>query len=58
MGCVLNPVPNVYVIAVAWQGLIATDAADSSCGAGVYGAANEKTRRVYSTTIQIATLGA
>ena len=58
MGCVLNPVPNVYVIAVAWQGLIATDAADSPCGAGVYGAANEKTRRVYSTTIQIATLGA
>ena len=58
MGCVLNPAPNVYVIAIAWQGLVATEAADSPCGAGVYGAANEKTRRVYSTTIQIATLGA
>ena len=57
-GCVLNPAPNVYVIAVAWQGLLATEAADSPCGAGVYGANNEKTRRVYSTTIQIATLGA
>lgn len=57
-GCVLNPAPNVYVIAIAWQGLLATEAADSPCGAGAYGADNEKTRRVYSTTLQIATLGA
>lgn len=58
MGCVMNPAPNVYVIAVAWQGLLPTEAADSPCGAGVYGADAEKTRRVFSTTIQIATLGA
>jgi type IV pilus assembly protein PilV len=55
--CVLNPAPNVYVIAIAWQGVLATEPADSPCGAGAFGD-NEKTRRVYSTTLQIATLGA
>lgn len=56
-GCVLNPAPNIYVVAVAWQGLLATEAADSPCGEEAFGVANEKTRRVYSTTFQIATLG-
>lgn len=56
-GCVVAAEPNVYVIAVAWQGVLATQAADSPCGANAFGADNEKTRRVHSTTLQIATLG-
>ena len=56
-GCVINTAPNVYVVAVAWQGVLPTDPADSPCGQGAFGADNENTRRVYSTTLQIATLG-
>ena len=56
-GCVISPAPNIYVVAIAWQGLLATEAADSPCGAGQFGPDNEKTRRVYSTTFQVATLG-
>jgi len=57
-GCVIVMAPNVYVIAVAWQGVLPTAPADSPCGENAFGADNEKTRRVYSTTLQIATLGA
>jgi type IV pilus assembly protein PilV len=56
-GCVTQPAPNLYVVAVAWQGVLQSEAADSPCGAGAFGADNEKTRRVFSTTFQIATLG-
>jgi type IV pilus assembly protein PilV len=56
-GCVINTAPNVYVIAVAWQGVLPTEPADSPCGQEAFGADNENTRRVYSTTLQIATLG-
>ena len=56
-GCVFSTGPNIYVVAVAWQGVLPTDAADSPCGKDTFGTANEKTRRVYSTTFQIATLG-
>jgi len=56
-GCVFVTATNIYVVAVAWQGVLPTDAADSPCGREAFGAANEKTRRVYSTTFQIATLG-
>lgn len=56
-GCVFTTAANVYVVAVAWQGVLPTDAADSPCGRGAFGSANEKTRRVFSTTFQIATLG-
>jgi type IV pilus assembly protein PilV len=55
-GCVINTAPNLYVVAIAWQGVLPTQAADSPCGEGQFGD-NEKTRRVYSTTFQIATLG-
>jgi type IV pilus assembly protein PilV len=54
--CVVTAAPNIYVIAVAWQGLLATAPADSPCGAGAFD--NEDNRRVYSTVIQVATLGA
>src|SRR5688572_28747930 len=56
-GCVINTAANVYVIAVAWQGVLPTEPADSPCGQDAFGADNENTRRVYSTTLQIATLG-
>ena len=56
-GCVINTAPNIYVVAIAWQGVLATEPADSPCGADQFGPDTEKTRRVYSTTFQIATLG-
>lgn len=56
-GCVFTTAANVYVVAVAWQGVLPTDAADSPCGRDAFGSGNEKTRRVFSTTFQIATLG-
>jgi type IV pilus assembly protein PilV len=55
-GCVTNPAPNVYLIAVAWQGTVATEAPDSACGTGAFD--REENRRVFSTVLQVATLGA
>ena len=54
--CVTSPAANVYVIAVAWQGVVPTAAPDSACGEGEFD--QEANRRVYSTVVQIATLGA
>jgi type IV pilus assembly protein PilV len=56
IGCVTNPSANVYVVAVAWQGLLSTSAPDSPCGAGRYSPDN--TRRAYSVILQVALLGA
>lgn len=55
-GCVTNPAPNLYLVAVAWQGVVPTEAPDSACGAGAFD--REENRRVFSTVLQIATLGA
>jgi type IV pilus assembly protein PilV len=54
--CVTSPSANIYVVAIAWQGMIPTAAPDSQCGAGAFD--QETNRRVYSTVVQIATLGA
>lgn len=54
-GCVISPAPNIYVIAVAWQGLVPTTGSDSACGANAFN--REENRRVFSTVVQIATLG-
>jgi type IV pilus assembly protein PilV len=54
--CVTSPAANVYVIAIAWQGIVPTAAPDSVCGAGVFD--REENRRVFSTVVQIAMLGA
>jgi len=58
-GCVFKPepitAPNIYVIAVAWQGLVPTTGSDSACGANAFD--REENRRVFSTVVQIATLG-
>ena len=54
--CVVAAAPNIYVIAVAWQGMLATAPSDSPCGTGAFD--KEENRRVYSTVIQVATLGA
>lgn len=54
-GCITNPEPNVYLVAVAWQGLVPTAAPLSDCGAGEFD--REANRRVFSTIVQIATLG-
>jgi type IV pilus assembly protein PilV len=55
-GCVVSPAPNVYVVTVAWQGVVPTAAPDSPCGQGAFG--SEATRRTFSTVVQVATLGA
>ena len=55
LGCVINPAPNIYVIAVAWQGMMPTTGSDSACGANAFD--REENRRVFSTVVQIATLG-
>jgi len=54
-GCVISTAPNVYVIAVAWQGLVPTTGSDSACGTNAFD--REENRRVFSTVVQIATLG-
>ena len=55
-GCVTSPAPNVYIVAIAWQGVVPTEAPDHPCGEGAYD--REANRRVFSTVTQIATLGA
>lgn len=55
-GCIVASAPNVYVVAIAWQGITPTEAPDNVCGAGTFD--REPNRRVYSTVVQIATLGA
>lgn len=55
-GCVTNPAPNVYIVAVAWQGIVPSEAPDSACAQGVFD--REANRRVFTTVIQVATLGA
>ena len=55
-GCITNPAPNIYIVAVAWQGVLPTAAPDSVCGQAQFD--QEANRRVFSTTLQIATLGA
>jgi type IV pilus assembly protein PilV len=55
-GCITQSAPNVYLVAVAWQGVIPTAAADSACGEGQFD--REENRRVFSTILQIAQLGA
>ena len=62
IGCVFldDPVNNIYLVAVSWQGLAPTYApvlADSTafpCGNGAYG--NEKLHRVVTTKIRIGNL--
>jgi len=55
-GCItVTPDPNVYVVAVAWQGVVPTDQPLSTCGQTAFD--QEANRRVSSTVIQIATLG-
>ncbi len=55
--CITETAPgsNTYNVAVAWQGVKPTAAPDSSCGEA--GFDSEEKRRVFSTVLQIATLG-
>jgi type IV pilus assembly protein PilV len=56
--CITESAPgsNAYVVAIAWQGLKSTDAPDSACGEQEFD--REENRRVFSTVLRIATLGA
>jgi type IV pilus assembly protein PilV len=56
--CITEAAPgsNSYVVAVAWQGLKSTEAPDSACGELEFD--REENRRVFSTVLRIATLGA
>jgi len=54
-GCIKpNAANDVFVISVAWQGLIELDAPSDDCAAGQFG--SEKLRRVVSTTVWLADL--
>ncbi len=55
--CITETAPgsNLYIVAVAWQGVKPTAAPDSTCGKDAFD--REKNRRVFSTVVQIATLG-
>jgi type IV pilus assembly protein PilV len=59
-GCIeqLDPVENIYLVSVAWQGLSATFAPPDglACAKDLYGA--DAQRRVVSTTLRIANLTA
>ena len=68
-GCITGvpPVPTLgvctagaYTVAVVWQGMAATvnppaSAAVTACGTGLYGTANDTTRRLVSATVTIPT---
>jgi type IV pilus assembly protein PilV len=56
VGCVkqLDPVNNIYLVSVAWQGFVPTAAPGDTCGQGLYG--NDAQRREVSVTLQIAKL--
>lgn len=53
-GCITSPAPNVYLVAVAWQGIVPTAPPPSDCGLDTFD--REANRRVFSTVVQIATL--
>lgn len=55
-GCVVLQAPRVYLVSVAWTGMVDTIAPDSPCGEGKLG--DETKRRVFSTVVHIADLGA
>ena len=57
-GCIIETAPgsNMYVVAIAWQGLKSTGAPDSACGENAFD--QEEHRRVFSTVVRMATLGA
>jgi type IV pilus assembly protein PilV len=56
--CVRETAPgsNMYYVAIAWQGMQPTAAPDSDCGEDAFD--QEANRRVFSTVLRIATLGA
>ncbi len=57
-GCITRPdpvgAPNVYLVAVVWQGLRETAAPNVACGAGAYG--SEDARRAATLVLQLAVL--
>jgi type IV pilus assembly protein PilV len=55
-GCITELEPNLYMVSVAWLGITPTLAPANDCGAGLYG--DERLRRVVSTSVRVADLGA
>lgn len=60
VGCITQDEPNVYLIAIAWQGMVRTaepklsDGTVFPCGKGMFG--DESLHRVVTTKVQIGTL--
>lgn len=52
--CISTPEPDLYLITVAWEGSVATDAPGATCGEGEF--SDEKLRRSLSTVVRIANL--
>ena len=53
-GCITNPATDVWVVTVAWQGMMPTAKPEEACGAGSYG--NDALRRTVSLVLRRATL--
>ena len=56
-GCIvqIDATNNIYIVSVAWQGLVPTATPGNTCGSGLYGG-DEKFRRVVTSTLRIAKL--
>lgn len=55
LGCVRSPEPNLFVITIAWQGMVTSGAAQTDCG--VTRITDAELRRSVSTVVRIASLG-
>lgn len=53
-GCITSPAANLYVITVAWQGMVPTAVPEEACGLGAYG--DDRLRRTVSLIVRRATL--
>ena len=56
-GCIVqvDAAKKIYVVSVAWQGLLPTAAPGNICGKDLYGS-DDKFRRVVATTLRIGIL--
>jgi len=53
-GCVIRTAPDLYIVAVAWEGTVPTGPAATPCGRGLY--SDESVRRAVTAVVRIADL--
>ena len=52
--CITNPATDIWVVTIAWQGLMPTAKPEEACGSGAYG--NDALRRTVSLVLRRAVL--